>query len=50
MYIDIELDSRDLAILQQGGFLSVCEPNGIEIVIRKNSYEFEENNHGKETK
>lgn len=50
MYIDVKLDDRDLAILQQGDFISVCAPNGIEIVIRKNPYEFEENNHGKETK
>ena len=35
MYLDLELEPRELAILKQGGFLSFKFPNGMTVIIKK---------------
>lgn len=41
MYLDIELDKRELAVLEKGGYLSFVVNNGIRIIVKKDSDETE---------
>ena len=43
MYLDLELEPRELAILKQGGFLSFKFPNGINVIIKKDEDEYNDN-------
>lgn len=49
MYLDIELDERELAILERGGFLSFVSKRGIKIIIVKEEEETDERDTERET-
>ena len=42
MYLNIELNNRELAVLDKGGYLSFAFKNGIRIIVKKDSDESEE--------
>ena len=49
MYIDLELEPRELAILEQGGFLSFKFPNGMTVIIKKDEDERDDEDSKRET-